>query len=127
MSKNSLLEKSAISEVLSEEFRKEFVDIQATIACGFTLKCVRDILIKCSQMHRADKLTTQLNHLASLSKWLSVCLRTKWLWVGFLLQSLKTSDITPVSSKGLIDIHTAIECGVTLKFIRDILIRYSHI
>ena len=55
MSKNSLLEKSAISEVLSEEFRKEFVDTQATIACGFTLKCVRDILIKCSQMHRADK------------------------------------------------------------------------
>ena len=53
--KELLAGKSAISEVLSEEFRKEFVDIQATIACGFTLKCVRDILIKCSQMHRADK------------------------------------------------------------------------
>ena len=34
-------------------------------------------------------LTTQLNHLASLAKWLSVCLRTKWLWVRFRLQSLK--------------------------------------
>ena len=26
-------------------------------------------------------LTTQLNCLASLAQWLSVCLRTKWLWV----------------------------------------------
>ena len=25
---------------------------------------------------------------ASLGKWLSVCLRTKWLWVQVLLQSL---------------------------------------
>ena len=33
-------------------------------------------------------LTTQLHHLASLAKWLSVRLRTKWLWVRFPLQSL---------------------------------------
>ena len=33
--------------------------------------------------------TAQLNHLASLTKWLSVCLRTKWLWVRVQLQSLK--------------------------------------
>ena len=33
-------------------------------------------------------LTTQLNHLASLAKWLSVRLRTKWLWVQIPLQSL---------------------------------------
>ena len=34
-----------------------------------------------------DKLT--LNHLASLAKWLRVCLWTKWLWVRVQLQSLK--------------------------------------
>ena len=37
-------------------------------------------------------LATQLNHLkklASLAKWLSVCLRTKWLWVRVQLQSPK--------------------------------------
>ena len=33
--------------------------------------------------------TTQLNHLTSLAKWLSVRLQTKWLWVRFPLQSLK--------------------------------------
>ena len=34
-------------------------------------------------------LTTQLNRLASLAKWLSVRLWTKWLWVRVQLQSLK--------------------------------------
>ena len=34
-------------------------------------------------------LTTQLNHLASLTKWLSVRLRAKWLWVRVLLESFK--------------------------------------
>ena len=29
-----------------------------------------------------------LNHLASFAKWLSVCLRTKWMWVRVPLQSL---------------------------------------
>ena len=33
-------------------------------------------------------LTTQLDHLASLAKWLIVRLRTKWLWVRISLQPL---------------------------------------
>ena len=49
---------------------KEFLDIQATIECGFTLKRVRDMIKTYSQMHRTDKYS--LNHLASLAKWLSV-------------------------------------------------------
>ena len=34
---------------------KDFLDIQATIECGFTLKCVRDMTRTYSQMHRTDK------------------------------------------------------------------------
>ena len=34
-------------------------------------------------------LTTQLNHLVSLAKWLSVRLQTVWLWVRVQMQSLK--------------------------------------
>ena len=35
-----------------------------------------------SQMHQTDKVPiTQLNHLVSLTKWMSVHLRTEWLWV----------------------------------------------
>ena len=34
---------------------KEFLDIQATTKCGFTLKRVRDMIKTYSQMHRTDK------------------------------------------------------------------------
>ena len=34
---------------------KEFLDIQATVECGFTLKRVRDMTRTYSQMHRTDK------------------------------------------------------------------------
>ena len=34
---------------------KEFLDIQATIECGFTLKRVRDMIRTYSQIHRTDK------------------------------------------------------------------------
>ena len=33
----------------------EFLDIQATIVCGFTLKSVRDMTRTYSQKHRKDK------------------------------------------------------------------------
>ena len=35
--------------------RKEFLDIQTTIECGFTLKRVRDMTKTYSKMHRTDK------------------------------------------------------------------------
>ena len=53
-----------------------------------------------------------LNHLAkqaSVVKWLRVRLRTKWLWVRIPLQS----------SKEFLDIQATIECGFTLKGVRD--------
>ena len=34
---------------------KDFVDIQANIECGFTLKRVRDLTRTYSQVHRTDK------------------------------------------------------------------------
>ena len=34
---------------------KEFLDIQTTIECGFTMKRVRDIAKTYSQLHRTDK------------------------------------------------------------------------
>ena len=60
--RNSLLETGTISEVSDIETSnvlpvssKEFLDIQATIECRFTLKWVRDMIITYSQMHRTDK------------------------------------------------------------------------
>ena len=45
---------------------------------------------------------------------MSVPLRTKWLWLRALLQSLKLL-ILPVSSKEFLDIQATVECGFTLK------------
>ena len=56
---------------------KEFLDIQAATVCGFTLKCVHDMIRTYSQMHRTNKYSQQLNNSASLGKWLSVRSRTK--------------------------------------------------
>ena len=53
---------------------KGFLDIQATIECGFTLKRVSDMIRAYSQMHRADKYSQGS---PSLAKLLSVRLLTK--------------------------------------------------
>ena len=54
---------------------KDFLDIQATVECRFTLKRVRDIIITYSQMHHTDKYSQ--NSSISLTKWLSIHLPTK--------------------------------------------------
>ena len=53
---------------------------------------VYDMTRTYSQMHRTDKYSKQLNHLASLAKWLSACLQTKWFWVRVQLQSIKLQN-----------------------------------
>ena len=40
---------------ISRVSSKEFLDIQATVECGFTLKPVRDMIRTYSQMHCTDK------------------------------------------------------------------------
>ena len=42
---------------------KEFLDIQVTIECEFTLKHAHDMLRTYSQMHHTHKYSQQLNHL----------------------------------------------------------------
>ena len=60
------------------------------IECRFTLKSIPDMIRTYSQMHSTDKYSQHSSsHLVSLAKWLSVRLRTKWLWVGIPLESLK--------------------------------------
>ena len=56
-----------------------------------------------------------LIYLGQYARWLRVRLPTKWLWIRILLQSLKLSDIAPVSSKEFLDIQAIIECIFTLK------------
>ena len=78
------------------------------------------------QLRDCNYVTATLNHLASLVKWLSVRLWTKWFWIRVQLQSLKTSDFAPVLSKEFLDIQAAIELGFTLKWIRDMTRTYRE-
>ena len=73
-------------------------------------------------------LTTQISHLTSLAKWLSVRLRTKGLWVRVQLQfrATWTSDSAPVLSKEFFDSQATIECGFNLIRVRDIIRTYSQ-
>ena len=46
---------------------KEFLDIQATIECGFTLKRVRDMIITYSQADYSSKITEIKNKIPIIS------------------------------------------------------------
>ena len=54
-----ILDSSPVAVTSTSDFTpassKEFLDIQTTIECGFTLKRVRDMKRTYSQMHRTDK------------------------------------------------------------------------
>ena len=55
--------------------RKEFLDIQATTDCRLTLRRVCDMIkFTVNWIISVNWIITQLNHLASLAKWLSVSL-----------------------------------------------------
>ena len=82
MSRNSLLEalihfESSCSHLNFRISRhassKEFLDIQATIECGFTLNRVRDMIRTYNQMHHTRFRVTHntAQYLASLAKWSS--------------------------------------------------------
>ena len=56
----------------------------------------------------------------SLTEWMSVRLRIKWLWVQVPLQSLTI----PVSNKEFLYIQATKECGFTLKRLRNMIRTY---
>ena len=70
-----------------------------------------------------------LNHLAklaSLAKWLSIRLRTKWLWVRIPLLSLKLQIWRLLQAGSSLTFRQNIECGFTLKLVRNMIVTYSQ-
>ena len=61
-----------------------------------------------------------LNHFV----WVSVCLRTKWLWVRILLLSLKLQIWRLLRASSSLRFRQTIECRFTLKLVLD-MITYS--
>ena len=71
-------------------------------------------------------LITQLNQLASLAEWLSVHLRTKWLWLRMSSLSLKSQMWPLLQARSSLTLRQTIECGFTLKLVRDMMIIYNQ-
>ena len=59
---------------------------------------------------------------ASLAKWLSVRLRTKWLWVRIPLPSLKLQIQRLLRARSSLTFRQTLQCGFTLKLVRDMII-----
>ena len=59
---------------------------------------------------------------ASLAKWSSVRLRTKWLWVRISLLSRKIQIWRLLRARNSLTFRQTIECGFTLKLVRDMVI-----
>ena len=70
---------------------EEFLDIQATIECGFTLKRARDMIRRYSQMHRTDKYSEHSSIIWSVwpNGGVFVYELSGWFWVRVQLQSLE--------------------------------------
>ena len=63
---------------------------------------------------------------SKLAKWLSVHLKTKWLWVRIALLSLKLQIWRLLPARSSLTFRQTIECGFTLKIVRDMTITYSQ-
>ena len=64
--------------------------------------------------------------MASLAKWLSVGLLTKWLWIRITLLSLKLQIWRLLWARISSTFRQTIECRFTLKLVRDMIITYSQ-
>ena len=61
-----------------------------------------------------------------MAKWLSFRLRSKWLWVRIVLSSLELQIWRLFWSRSSLTFRQTIECGISLKLVRDMIIIYSQ-
>ena len=89
---------------------KEFLDIQATIECGFTLKRVCDMIRTYSQMHRTDKYSQYSSVIWPV--WLNIPTVLENLQIG--PNNWKTSKAckkNPTKSKKIVK-HSSKPCSI---------------
>ena len=107
--------------------KKQFPDIQANYRMWIHSKTRtwHDNNMQSNAPHR-EVLKTMLYHLASLAKWLSVQLRTKWLRIRSLLLSLKLQIWNLLQAWFFLTLRQTVECRVTLNFVRNPIKTYSQ-
>ena len=87
----------------------------------------RNHLFRKRTLNYLAKLANWATIKVSLAKWLSVRLRTKWFWVRIHLLSLKLQIWRLLPARTSLTFRQTIECGFTLKLLRDMIIRYSRL
>ena len=107
-------------------FEQGVLDIQENIECKFTLKVVREIIIKHSQMHRTGTYSqhSRLIWPVYLNGWVIV------LELSGVVFKYHCSDINfrfrTCFEQGVFDIQANIECWFFVKFARDMIRRHSQ-
>ena len=106
---------------------KEFLGIQATMQCEFTLRCVFGIIITYSQMHRTKNFSQHSSSIwsAGLNGWLLIY---ELNGCGFHSPcSYLSFRYSFVFSKKFLDVQATIASQVTVKCVCDMIIIYSWI
>ena len=100
---------------------KEFLDIQATVECGFTVKVVRDMLKTYNQMHLTDKYSQHSSII--LPSWLNGCVFVDELGDcgSSPVAVTYSSAMARASRKQFLDIQATVESGFTVKLVRDMI------
>ena len=91
-------------------------------------KQARNLIFKWLRLDSNPQLTTKLNHLVSLAKCLSVRSRINVLVSSSPVAATftMTSDFVSVLSKEFPDIQATLDCGFTLKHVREMIITYRQ-
>ena len=104
----------------------DFLDIQATIECRITLKRVRDMtrtIVKCTlqiSTINSAQLFDQFQYIVECS------VRNYVVEGSSPVVVTKNSDLSLVLGKEFLDIEATVECGFTLKCVRDMKRKYSQ-
>ena len=93
-----------------------------------TLPCFSNIFPNLRMLGKGLQLKTAalLCCSASLAKWLSVCLQTKWLCVWIPLLTLKLQISHLLRARSFLTFRRTIVCGFTLKLVLDMIITYNQ-
>ena len=75
------------------------------------------------------KVIQTYNHLVrnQFGQMVSVCLRTKWLWVRISLLSLKRQIWRLLRARSSLTFRQTIDCGFTLKIVSNMIITCTHL
>ena len=107
---------------------KKFLDIQATVECGFTLKLVRDMVKTYNQMHPKDKYSKDSSIIWPFwpNGWVFVYELSGCGFESRCNHLIFRYGACFEQGVSCFDIQATVECGFTLKLVRDMIKTYNQ-